>query len=90
MTNDSKRATLAALVCVDGTKLSPILIFKGAQNDWIVKKKLPNFPFGSRYLCQENAWMKKGAMIEWVENILKPYIDVAPENIVLLLVLDFY
>ena len=29
-------------------------------------------------------------MIEWVENILKPYIEMAPESDVLLLVLDSY
>ena len=29
-------------------------------------------------------------MLEWVENISKPYIEMAPRNIVLLLVLDSY
>ena len=29
-------------------------------------------------------------MIEWVENIIKPYIEMTPENIVLLLVLGSY
>ena len=34
--------------------------------------------------------MDERVMIEWVENILKPYIEMAPENVALLLVLDFY
>ena len=34
--------------------------------------------------------MDERAMIEWVENIMKPFIKMAPENVVPLLVLDFY
>ena len=34
--------------------------------------------------------MNERVMIEFVENILKPYIEMAPENVVPLLVLDLY
>ena len=34
--------------------------------------------------------MDEKAMIEWVENILKPYIETASKNVVLLLLLDSY
>ena len=34
--------------------------------------------------------MDMGAMLEWVENILRPFIATAPENVVPLLVLDSY
>jgi hypothetical protein len=42
------------------------------------------------YACQENAWMDEGAMLLWVDKILKPYIETAPEGIVPLLFLDSY
>ena len=32
----------------------------------------------------------QGAMLTWVEKILKPFIATAPENVVPLLVLDSY
>ena len=34
--------------------------------------------------------MDERAIIEWIENIFKPYIEMAPENIFLLLVMDYY
>ena len=54
-TIDTKRATLAVSMCADGSKLTPMLIFKGTENDWIVKKEFPNFPPGCEYYCQEIA-----------------------------------
>ena len=45
-TQDIRRATLAVRVCADGTKLPPILIFKGKQNGRIATKDFPTFPTG--------------------------------------------
>ena len=67
-----------------------MLIFKGTQNGWIMNKEFLNFPTRGKHYCEENMWTDKGAMIEKVENILKPYIKVAPENIVPPLLLDSY
>ena len=53
------------------------------------KKRIPKL-FTQLYYCQENASMHEGAIIEWVDNILKPYIKMAPNNIFLLFVLDVY
>ena len=41
--NDTERATLAVSVCADGTKLPPILIFKGTQKGWVANKEFPQF-----------------------------------------------
>ena len=54
-TNDTKRVTLAVSVCVDGSKLPPMLIFKESQNCWIANNEFPNFPPSCKYYCQENA-----------------------------------
>ena len=89
-TTDTKIATLAISVCEDGSKLPPILIFKGTKNGQIAKKELSNFTPGCKYYCKENAWMDERVMIEWVENILKSFIEMAPENVVPLLVFDSY
>ena len=88
--NDTKRATLAVFVFADRSNLPPILIFKGTQNGQIAKKELSNFPPGCKYFCQENGWMDERVMIEWIENIFKPFIETALENVVPLPVLDSY
>ena len=88
--NYSKRATLAIPLCADCSKLSPMLIFKGTENGWIAKNEFPKFLPSCKHYCQENAWIDERAIIKWVENILKPFIEMAPENVVLLLVLDSY
>ena len=36
---------------------------------------------GTIYACQENAWMDEGVMLLWVEKVLKPYVESAPEGI---------
>ena len=77
-------------VCADGTQLPPILILNGKQNNRIAEKELPTFPTECEYFCQENTWLDKSAMLEWVEKVFKPFIATAPENVVTLLMLDYY
>ena len=67
-------------VCANGTKLPPLSIFNGQQNGRIAEKVFPMIPTGCVYFCQENAWMDEGAMLEWVEKILKPFIATAPKT----------
>ena len=89
-TNDTKRATAAITITASGKMLPPILIYKGAKNGRIVKKEFPTFDKSKYYACQENAWMDERVMLLWVEKVLKPYVESAPEGIVPLLLLDFY
>ena len=89
-TQYTRLATLAMTVCADGTKLPPMLIFNDEKNGRIAAKEFPMFPTNCEYFCQDNAWMEKGAMLEWVENILKLFIATAPENVIPLLMLDSY
>ena len=48
------------------------------------------YPQGMIYACQDNAWMDKTVMLMWVDMILKPYVDTAPEDMVPILFLDSY
>ena len=89
-TQDTRWATLAVTMCADGTKLPPMMIFKGKQNGRIAAKEFPTFPTGCEYFCQENALVNKGAMLKQVEKIFKPFIETAPRNVIPLLMLDSY
>ena len=53
----TKRATCAFTVTVLGKLLTPMLIFKGKRNGWILKHEFPDYPEGCVYACQDNAWM---------------------------------
>ena len=66
------------------------MVFKGKPNGRIVTRESPEFPEGIRYTCQDNAWMDEKVMLQWVEKILKPYVDDAPDGVVPLLFLDSY
>ena len=69
---------------------SPFFVFLGKPNGRIVQCEFPTFPQGMIYACQDNAWMDKRVMLMWVEMVLKPYVDTAPDNVVPLLFLDSY
>ena len=89
-TSDTKYATCALTVTASGKMLTPMLIFKGKPNGQIVKCKFLEYPEGCVYACQDNAWMDEQVMLQWVEQILKPYVDTAPEDVVPILFLHSY
>ena len=78
------------MVTASGKLLTPMLIFKCKPNGWIVKREFPEYPEGCVYACQDNAWMNEQVMLQWVEQILKPYVNTAPEDVVPILFLDSY
>ena len=90
LTSDTKCATCALMVTASGKLLTPMIIFKGKPNEQIVKHEFPEYPEGCVYSCQDNAWMDEQAMLQWVEQILKPFINTAPEDVVPVLFLDSY
>ena len=89
-TSDTKRATCALTITASGKMLDPVMVFKGKPNGRIVTCEFPEFPDGILYTCQDNAWMDEKVMLQWVEKILKPYVDDAPDGVVPLLFLDLY
>ena len=66
------------------------VLFLGKPNGRIVQCEFPMYPKGMIYACQDNAWMDERVMLMWVEMVLKPYVDTAPQNMVPLLFLDSY
>jgi hypothetical protein len=89
-TNDMKRATFAMTVTASGKVLTPLLVFKGKPGGRIEKREFPTYPSQILYACQDNAWMDEKVMLIWVEKVLKPYVQDAPEHVVPLLFLDSY
>jgi hypothetical protein len=67
-----------------------MVIFKGKPNGRIAKTEFATYPAPHRYCCQENACMDKAVMLAWVDDILRPYIEMAPDDVIPLLILDSY
>ena len=67
-----------------------LTLFLGKPNGRIVQHEFPTFPQGMIYACQDNAWMDKRVMLMWVEMVLKPYVDTAPDNVVPVQFFDSY
>jgi hypothetical protein len=53
-------------------------------------RELATYPEGAVYKVQPKAWFSKDIMLEWVEEVLAPYIAMAPPGIVPLLFLDSF
>ena len=87
-TQDTRWATLVMTVCIDGTNLPPMLIFKEKQDGRIVAKEFPTFPTGCTLLRECMDGQRCNAWVGWKN--LKPFIASAPENVVPLLMLDSY
>ena len=59
-----------------------VTIFKGVRDGRIVQCEFPNYEDDMvLYLCQPVAWMDKAAMLEWVDLVLQPYIELAPAGV---------
>jgi hypothetical protein len=89
-TNDTKRATVAVTITADGIVLPSMVIFKGKPLGRIAKKEFATYPAPHSDCCQENAWMDEVVMLAWVDNILRPYVKTAPDDVIPLLILDSY
>jgi hypothetical protein len=88
--NNNKRATVAVTITADGMVLPSMVIFKGKPDGCNLKKKFATYPAPHCYCCQENAWMDEVVMLAWVDNILQPYVEMAPDDVIPLLILDSY
>ena len=88
------RITVAVTVTAAGGTLPPLIVFKGTPKGRIARdfvNAIANgYPAGCFYACQARAWMDEEVMLQWVDKILKPYVEIAPPGIVPLLFLDKY
>jgi len=62
----------------------------GKRGGTIERRELPTYPAGAKYKVQEKAWFSHDIMLEWVTEILAPYVATAPPGVVPLLYLDSF
>ena len=60
-----------------GKKLPPFVIFKGEPGKTCEKKAnaANGYSQDAHYCFQEKAWNDTGAMLKWIELVLKPYVE---------------
>ena len=67
----SNRVTAVLTACSDGTKLKPMIIFKGTVG-WRISRELRSprepYPDGAIYAVQANAWMDETTMLDWIQR----------------------
>ncbi len=80
LTNNTRWATMAVTIAGDGTLLSLTIIFKGKHNGRIERAESATYPAAHHYCCQDTKWMNVQVML----------IAMAPEDIILLQILDSY
>jgi len=88
LTCDTKWATLAVTIIALGRMLTTILVFKGMLGGHIATRDLATYPCGCIYGCQSAAWRYEVVMLQWAEQLLKPYVLEASSHVVPLLLLD--
>jgi hypothetical protein len=88
--NDTQCAIIALTITAAGDQLVPIVMYKGTENDHITQHELALHDPMCIYETQANAWMDKRVMLCWVEDVLAPYISLAPTGIVPSILLDLH
>ena len=81
--------TVALTVTATGGLLPPMFVFK-VKPGGRVQCELRNFPEGAVYTVQHNAWMDESVMLQWVDQVLKPWSETVQDDIVTYLLLDSY
>ena len=60
----------------------------GKPKGTIARRELPSLPKELTYRCQEKAWFDEQVMVDWVDEILTPYVANVPRGIVPIILLD--
>jgi hypothetical protein len=89
-TDDSKRCTVALTVTASGEMLPPMVIYKGTRYGRIATRELLDHPQEMKYAMQPKAWFDEATMLDWVDDVLKPYVATAPVGIIPILFLDSF
>jgi hypothetical protein len=89
-TSSTVRVTVAVTITASGDTLPFLLVFKGTPGKKIQKKMQKEGDKRLLYYAQKKAWMSEDILIEWVDRVLKPYVETAPEGVVPLIILDQY
>jgi hypothetical protein len=89
-TDDSKCCTVTLTMSASGEMLTPMVVFKGARYGRIATREIRDHPQGMKYAMQLKAWFNEVIMLNWVDNVLKPYATMAPVGIIPILFLDSF
>jgi len=55
-----------------------------------IERSFRQYPDGAEYAVQENAWMDERVMLDWVQLVLVPWVENAPDDVRPMLILDSY
>lgn len=75
---DKCHVSVLLAILANGTKLPPLIIFKGIANGKIYKDLKKNFYVKNNKIfieCNSNAWCTKDIMLLWSNSIWRKYID---------------
>ena len=89
--SERNRISLLLAISANGSKLKPLIVFKGKYNSTKQNKLNKNIHVANKDLfvvCQENSWVTKEIFDFWLNNILFPYGRFINRNAYKLLVMD--
>ena len=89
-TDDSKRCTVALTVSASGEMLTPMVVYKGTRHGRVATREIRDHPQGMKYAMQPKAWFDEATMLDWLDDVLKPYVATAPVGIIPILFLDSF
>jgi hypothetical protein len=79
--SNSRQCSVVIAVAADGTKLPPILFFKGKPGARVEKQLAED---GWLACVQEKGWFDRRSGAIWVEKVFKPYVIDAEESFLLI------
>ena len=90
--NSTVRASAVLTVASDGSKLKPMLVFKGVPDGRIATRELPHYPSSANVelFCQRQAWMDDDLMQHWINRILVPHLQQRNPGSEVIVILDRY
>jgi hypothetical protein len=88
--NEKMRCTVSLTVAADGSRLKPMMIFKGERNGRIAVRELPSSEFSSDLVlaCQPNAYQDSENLLTWVDGVLVPHLQEKAAGTPVVLFLD--
>ena len=81
---------MAVTIAGDGIVLPSVVVFKGKVNGCITKFEFAMFPTSYQYHCQDAAWMDEEVILAWVDQILRPCVKTASDDIDPIFILNSY
>jgi len=90
--NEKTRCTVSLSVCADGTKLKPMIIFKGERQGRIATKEFPTSQYRNDLVlaAHPSAWQDEENLQDWVDGVLVPHLQQNANGAPVFLFLDHF